>query len=115
LHVGLMENLHDLTAFLADDRTIYHQGYTAPELRQLFVQKNFPGNFFDRKAVSALILKILDLAKAGLAQRGMDEEDFLAPLYPRAERLESPAVELLNGLAHGETIEDYIEKFGRLD
>ena len=115
LHVGLMEKLPELTALLAQDRTIYHKGYTAAELRQLFVQKDFPGNIFDRKAVSALILKILDLAKAGLAQRGMDEEDFLAPLYPRAERLESPAVELLNGLARGATIEDYIDKFGRLN
>lgn len=114
LHVGLMEKLPELTALLAQDRTIFHKGYTAAELRQLFVQKDFPGNIFDRQAVSALILKVLDLAKAGLDQRGRGEAVFLEPLYPRAEKLESPAVEMLKGLSAGKTIEDYIDKFGQM-
>ena len=113
-HVGLMAKLHDLTKLLARDRTIYHQGYTAAELRNLFVQKNFPGNIFDRKAISKTLVQILDLAHAGLAKRGLNEEAFLEPLYPRAEKLKSPAVEMLNGLEGGKTMEDYIEKFGEI-
>lgn len=113
LHAGLMENLHSVTELLKEDHTIYHKGYNASELRRMFVRKELP-NTFDWKAVSGTLLHILDLAKQGLYQRGLGEEGFLTPLYRRAERLLSPAREMINGLDKGKTLDNYIEEYGGL-
>lgn len=113
LHAGLMENLHSLTELLEEDHIIYHKGYNAPELRRMFVKKKLP-DIFDWKQVSALTIKILEIAKEGLHKRGLDEEKFIEPLYRRAENLLSPARELAEGLRAGRSMEDFIEEYGRL-
>lgn len=112
-HAGLMENLHSLTERLANDHVIFHQGFNAPELRKMFVRKDLP-DIFDWKAVSALLTDILDIAKDGLHKRGFGEEQFLEPLYHRADRLLSPAREMIEGMAAGKSMDDYIEEYGRL-
>lgn len=112
-HAGLMENLHGLTELLAGDHVIYHKGYNASELRQLFVQKNLP-DLFDWKEVSDFLVQILDVAKSGLQKRGMKEEVFLEPLYRRAKKLLSPAREMTEGFRAGKSMDEYIEEYGRL-
>lgn len=112
-HAGLMENLHSLTERLNQDHVIYHKGYNASELRRMFVKRQLP-DIFDWKQVSGLLLDILELAKNGLQKRGYGEEKFLDPLYKRAENLLSPGREMLEGIAKGKTVDDYIEAYGRL-
>lgn len=112
-HAGLMEKLHDLTELLQKDHVIYHRGYNASELRRMFVKRDLPQEF-DWKAVSELLKDILDIAGEGLRQRGFSEEKFLEPLYERADLLLSPAKEMLQGLADGRTLDDYIIEYGRL-
>lgn len=112
-HAGLMENLHRLTEVLEQDHIIYHKGYNASELRRMFVKKELP-DIFDWKEVSRLIGQILDIAEEGLHKRGFKEEKFLKPLYVRADRLLSPAREMIEGLARGKTLNDYINEYGRL-
>lgn len=112
-HAGLMENIHALTEILDQDHVIYHKGYNASELRRMFVKKDLP-DIFDWKAVSVLLVRILDIAKDGLKKRGFKEEIFLEPLYARAEQLLSPAREMIQGLAKGKTLDDYIDEYGRL-
>lgn len=110
-HAGLMENLHPLTERLEHDHVIFHRGYNASELRKLFVKRELP-DIFEWQAVSDLLLEILDLAKDGLHKRGFREEKFLTPLYRRAEKLLSPAREMIEGLASGKSIDDYVEEYG---
>lgn len=112
-HAGLMENLHLLTEVLEEDHVIYHKGYNVSELRRMFVKKNLP-DLFNWREVSDFIIRILDIAKNGLHKRGLGEEKYLEPLYVRAEKLLSPAREMLCGLAAGKTINDYIDEYGRL-
>ncbi len=112
-HAGLMEVLPALTELLDCDHILYHRGYNASELRRIFVQREWP-SLFDRKQISALLLQILDLAEEGLQKRGMGEEIYLKPLYERAEKLTNPALEMLEGLEKGRTVDDYIEEYGRL-
>ena len=113
LHAGLMENVEALDELLADDRVIYRHGYNASELRRMFVKKDLP-QCFDWKAVSGLIIKVLDLAADGLKIRGYNEGHFLDPLYIRAERLLSPGREMAQGLEAGQSMDSFIERFGRL-
>lgn len=113
-HAGLMENLHRLTEVLEQDHTIYHKGYNASELRRMFVRRELPDTF-DWKKVSELLTQILEIAKEGLGMRGFGEECFLRPLYPRAEKLRSPAREMVEGLEKGKTMDDYIEEYGNLN
>lgn len=113
-HAGLMENLHRLTEVLEQDHTIYHKGYNASELRRMFVRRELPDTF-DWKKVSELLTQILEIAKEGLGMRGFGEERFLRSLYLRAEKLRSPAREMVEGLEKGKTMDDYIEEYGNLN
>ena len=79
----------------------------------MFVKRDLPGEF-DWKEVSKLLVRILDIAADGLKQRGFTEESFLQPLYGRAEKLLSPAREMLQGLAEGKAMDGYIVEYGRL-
>ena len=112
-HAGLAEKTGDLYDIIYSDDVIYRHGYSPNELREIFTHRELP-QFADRKALSALLYRILDLAASGLAERGLGEEHFLRPLYYRAEHLTNPALELLRGLELGDSIEEWIEKYSAL-
>ncbi|MEE5993248.1 MAG: glutamate-cysteine ligase family protein [Oscillospiraceae bacterium] len=110
-HVGLSKKLDELTDLLDNDSVLYAHGYTASELRELFTYRNIP-EFVDKQKLSKLLLQILELAKAGLLEKGYQEEIFLAPLFERAERLTNPALDFLNGIENGDTLESWIFRYG---
>ena len=109
-HVGLAQKLDELTQLLNQDVVLYGHGYRAEELRKLFTYKDLP-DFVDRKALSARLIQILQLAEAGLFQRGFGEEFFLKPLFDRAERLTNPALAIAKGLANGDSPETWAENY----
>lgn len=113
LHAGLMKKIPELEKLLLDDTVIYHQGYSSAELRRLFQLRRLP-SFVDQEKLRVLLRSILDLASEGLAERGHNEQEFLQPLYQRAETLTSPAREIAEGLEQGQSLEHFIEKFGEL-
>ena len=78
------------------------------------VRREWP-SFIDRKALTAQIHRILDLAEDGLAKRGFGEEPLLAPLRRRAETLSSPAREQVERLERGEAIESIADDYGALE
>ena len=110
-HAGLMENLSALTDCLKNDHIIYHKGYNASELRRQFVLSHLP-ELYDKRQISALLLTILDIARAGLEKRGYREEGFLAPLYERAQTLISPAKKVQKGLLSGTSLLSYVYEYG---
>ena len=112
-HTGLMERLPDLTKRLDEDRSLYHKGYNAAELRELLNRRPFP-TFLDRGAVSSLITDVLDIAADGLRERGLNEEGYLAPLYERAKTLTSPARRLAEGLENGVPLDRFIREYAAL-
>ena len=112
-HAGLMEMVPELTALLDADESIYQQGYSPSELRDLFTRRELPA-FLDRGAASALLTQVLDLAKAGLQKRGMGEGHFLEPLYHRAKYLLSPARQMVEGMDAGVPLEQYIQDYAKL-
>lgn len=112
-HTGLLENLGALTERLNSDKSIYHKGYNASELRELFNRREFP-SFFDKNEVSKLLIDILDIASDGLKHRALNEGHFLKPLYSRAERLTSPARVMTEGLEAGCPVERYILDYAEL-
>ena len=109
-HAGLAQELDTLTELLDADKVLYRHGYAAPELRELLTHRTLP-SFIDRKALSAKLLDILELAQSGLQQRGFGEEVFLEPLFDRAERLTNPALDYVTALEHGVHIEELIERY----
>ena len=110
-HAGLMEMLSELATLLDDDETLYGHGYNVSELRELFNRQDWP-LFVDRPALSRQLQRILDLAATGCSRRGANEEVLLAPLYRRAETLVSPAREYVDGLKKGDSVDDFIARFG---
>lgn len=112
-HAGLVEMVPELKALLDGDESIYQQGYSPFELRDLFNRRELP-TFLDRDAASALLEKVLDLAKEGLKKRGMGEEHFLEPLCQRARNLLSPARQMADGLDAGVPLEQYIIDYAKL-
>lgn len=112
-HVGLIERLGELKELLLGDRVIYHHGYSASELQRMLSKRELP-SFADRTAVRSQLIRILDIAASGLEARGSGEEKLLAPLYERAQKLESPAQRMLSGLENSKSLAYYIEEYARL-
>ena len=112
-HAGLAECVDELADLLAADTSLYGHGYAAAELRGIMARREWP-SFIDRPALVAQLHRILDLSARGLARRGFGEEPFLAPLRRRADTLTNPALEQLDRLARGESIESIAEDYGAL-
>lgn len=112
-NLGLKVNLDKLEKLLDTEGNIYRQGYNVIELRKLFVMRKLPA-FAEEEGVRDLLLKVLDIARDGLISRGFGEERFLEPLYRRVKTQQSAALEIVQGIEAGRTIEDYIDKYGRL-
>jgi gamma-glutamylcysteine synthetase len=112
-HLGLKNRLSDLDQILQQDHVIYHHGYTADELRHMFVQEKLP-SFVDKEALEHLLGQILDLAKDGLMDRGYGEEEFLAPLYERLATRTNPAKRMLDLRKQGIRMRDIILEYGQM-
>lgn len=112
-HLGLMDNLDKLSELLENDRTIYHHGYNADELRKLFVKDKLPETF-DNDNTYSLVKQVLDLSYEGLAQRSFDEEKLLQPLYERLKSKTNPAKTMLKQKEEGINLEDIILEYAKL-
>lgn len=93
---------------------LYQQGYSPSELRELFVRQELPG-FVEPSELRRLLEQVVTLAEQGLIRRGMGEEHMLHPLKERARHLSNPALELVQGLKQGRTIEQFIDRYGQLE
>ncbi len=113
-HLGLKDKLDDLEMLIENDEVIYHKGYTAGELRKLLIQEEIP-KMFDKKDICRLSADIVDLASAGLDERGLGEEIFLNPLYERIKNRTNPGKEALRSVRQGMNIEKIIRDYGKLD
>lgn len=113
-HVGLMNRIKELDKILNQDYTLYHHGYTATELRKMFVKSEL-NEFVDENALYDLVKKILDLSCDGLIERGFGEEEFLKPLYDRMVNRTNPAKNMLNLKYSGTNLESVILEYGKLD
>ncbi len=112
-HIGLMDNLNKLSDLLKNDRIIYHHGYTASELRKMFVKKNLP-DFVDKSSLYSLAKQVVDLSYEGLLNRGLGEEKFLYPLYERIAAQTNPAKAMLNLIKQGTDIEKIITDYAAM-
>ncbi len=112
-HLGLQNRLYQLDQLLQEDHVIYHRGYSAGELRKLFVRDKLP-SFVDKDALYELAEKVVDLAREGLQERGYGEEKMLAPLYDRLNRRSNPATDMLNMRRAGVDMQDIIRKYGTI-
>lgn len=111
--LGLKHNFDKLEVLLDEDNVIYHQGYTATELRKLLIQREIPA-FIDEDKLYGLLYEILELSKEGLIKRGFGEEKFLDPLYERVEQHSNPARKMLSLLEDGCNIEEIINEYAKL-
>lgn len=113
-HVGLKDNLDELNNIIDSDEAIYHNGYTAGELRKLLIQDELP-SFVDITDVCRLSKEIVDLAYNGLEERGIGEEIFLKPLYRRIKNHTNPGKDIITSMNNGGKIEKLIDDYGKLD
>ncbi len=113
-HEGLSHCIPELDALLEMDHVLYHRGYTAAELRELFVHRKHPA-WVDEDALYDLLKQVVDLAAKGLKQRAFGEEVYLDPLYRRIETRRNPAEYLLAEKEAGIRLEDVIREYAALD
>lgn len=71
-HLGLMSKLDELDELISNDEVIYHKGYTASELRKLFIKDKIP-TFIEKEQLEKLVKDIVDLSEQGLIERNMGE------------------------------------------
>lgn len=113
-HLGLMNELDALSELLDSDTVLYHNGYTASELRRLFVRGEMP-EFIDRDKLWELVKNVTDIAASALKKRGLGEERFLAPLYDRISNRTNPAKTMLALLDSGTPLDEIILMYGKLN
>lgn len=113
-HLGLKMRLKELDQLLQEDHVLYHHGFSATELRKMFVKQELP-SFVEREELYRLAKQIVDLAKKGLQERGYGEEIYLEPLYERIKQQLNPAQKMLLRLRENKDIEDIILEYSRLD
>ena len=112
-HLGLKRRVKELDKLLQEDQVIYHNGFSATELRKMFVKRELPA-FVDKEDVYGLAKQVVDLAKDGLLERGYGEEVYLEPLYERIRKQVNPAQKMLWYLQENGDIEDMIVEYGRI-
>ena len=112
-HLGLKDNLDELSYIIDNDDVIYHKGYTASELRRLLIRDELP-SFIDKNDLCKLSKDIVDLASEGLKKRGIGEEIFLNPLYERIKKHTNPGKEILQSLHNDVGIEKIIKEYGEI-
>ena len=113
LQIGLLERLDELEGLLRNDDVVYQHGYSPKQLREMLIRRPLP-DFIDKDRLYDLLKKIVDLAADGLKTRGLGEEKYLAPLYDRIARRETPAETMLNALDNGTSMEDIIQQFAKV-
>ena len=113
-HAGLMQRIPELKEVLSNDCTLFQQGMSPKVLRTLLSRRSIPASL-NRKYLTDLLFRVLDLARDGLYQRGYGEAEYLNPLYLRAEQLTNPARALILGMDNGQTIESFMQKYGQLE
>lgn len=113
-HLGLKDKLDELDELIKNDDVIYHKGYTASELRKLFIQRDIP-SFIDKNDLCRLTREIVDLASDGLKERGIGEEIFLKTLYGRIKNHTNPGKSFINSINNGVRLEKIIEDYGKLE
>lgn len=113
-HLGLMNDIGRLSELLDSDVVLYHHGYTASELRHLFVHDTLP-EFIDEDKLWELAKKVTDIAYGALQRRGLGEEVYLSPLYDRISRRTNPAKTMLTLLESGTPLDEVISMYGKLD
>lgn len=79
-------------------------------LREWMSLQDIPA-FVSKKELKNTLIEILNIATTGLKQRGFGEEQLLQPLYNRANRLSNPAKDMVKGLKHDKTINDFIVEY----
>lgn len=109
-HLGLKDQLHALTDLLEQDQVIYHHGYTATELRKMFVQQELP-NFVEEDDLYDLVNQVLKLAEIGLQNRGLGEEVLIQPLFERVKSHTNPARRMLALREQGVKLEEIIREY----
>lgn len=112
-HLGLKQKLYELATLLEQDNIIYQHGYTATELRKLFVRNELP-QFVNENDVYKLARKIVDIAYQGLIERGYGEETMLQALYERIDNRTNPAMEMMQLRSQGVQLEDIVLKYGQI-
>lgn len=112
-HLGLIKQARKLKEIFDNDYVIYHRGYTATELRKMFVKSDIP-DFVDQDKLYELAKSVVDLSKEGLIKRGFGEEKYLNSLYERINNRTNPAKRMLKLLEGGQNLEEIILAYGKI-
>jgi glutamate--cysteine ligase len=109
-HAGIVRKLKEVQDLIADSAF----AKTDPgELRTQLCKRNWDEGI-SQKELKGVILALLKLSEAGLAERGYGEAKYVAPLWDRAERLSSPGRDFAEALEKGSSLEKLILDYGTL-
>lgn len=108
-HLGLSGKITELTKLL-ETSFLYQNSESPAQLRQKMNRRDFLLHT-DKDKLKALLKATLQLCREGLTERGFAEENYLEPLFQRAEALTSPSVYFLQNQDQKEKV---IREFAEL-
>lgn len=112
-HVGAKNKVHELNELFASDKVLYNNGYTASELRKMFLYMQLP-ECIDQDKLYKLAENVLNIVANGLKERGLGEEVFLEPLYKRISERTNPAKRMISLKNNGSDLRDIILEYSKI-
>lgn len=109
-HAGIVRQLKEVQDLIADSAF----AKTDPgELRAKLCKRDWD-EAISKKELKRVVTELLKISEAGLQTRGYGEENYLEPLWDRAERLSSPGRDFAEALEQGRSLEKLILDYGSL-
>ncbi|MDR0921942.1 MAG: gamma-glutamylcysteine synthetase [Lactobacillales bacterium] len=112
-HVGLFANFEELQQLLQEERFVWLVKGDSEALRHQFSKFTIQPD--SEEKMQEFALAVLDCAKAGLKKRGKEEEEFIEPLYFRANSGLNPAKSALLELEKGQPLENILRQYAKLE
>ena len=112
-HVGIFNQLSAVEALIKAQPLFTGQAnLTVERARRHYAEVRLPKE--ENLAIAQFAKSLLEIAKAGLEERGLNETVYLEPLIKRAMQLENPAQKALSWLEEGKKMNEIIKDYGRI-
>jgi gamma-glutamylcysteine synthetase len=113
--LGILENLDQIEDYINKCFPSAIKKYSNSQLREMFIYENNIVYALENSEIFNFIKEIIFISHDGLKKRNMGEEVFLEPLIKNMDKLDSPAMHMINLIKQNYAIEEIVHKYADQD
>lgn len=111
--LGILENLDQTQHYINKNFPSCIKKYSNSQLREMFIYEHNIGYALENNEILNFIKDIIFISHDGLKKRNFGEEIFLEPLIQNIDKLNSPAIKMINLLNQNYSIEEVVQKYSK--